>query len=148
MSSELEKSKKELKNAINNENANIKKIFDISSNLTEQNLFQVKFNECNNIVKNKKSKELVNFIKQDLSKHYYGISEQELTIISLNIFDYSYLKAKNVAEDDIVRYICTKNAIYHDMLLNEEEKSLRVKANLKFFKYLIEKYTKIIKNEQ
>ena len=36
MSSELEKSKKELKNAINNENANIKKIFDISSNLTEQ----------------------------------------------------------------------------------------------------------------
>ena len=34
------------------------------------------------------------------------------------------------------------------MLLNEEEKSLRVKANLKFFKYLIDKYTKIIKNEQ
>ena len=76
MSSELEKSKKELKNAISNENANIKKIFDISSNLTEQNLFQVKFNECNNIVKNKKSKELVNYIKQDISKHYYGISEQ------------------------------------------------------------------------
>ena len=148
MSLKLEKSKKELKNAINNENSNIKKIFDISSNLDEQNLFQVKFNECNNIVKNAKSKELVDSIKQDLLEHYYGISEQELTIISLNIFDYSYLKAQNVAEDDIVRYICTKNTIYHDMLINEEEKSLRVKANLKFFKYLIEKYTKIIKNEQ
>ena len=145
MSLELEKTKKELENAIRNEDLDIKKIFDISAKIDEEILFQIKFNECNNIVKNKKSKELVNYIKQDLSKHYYGISEQELTIISLNIFDYSYLKAKNVAEDDIVRYICTKNAIYHDMLLNEEEKSLRVKANLK---YLIDKYTKIIKNEQ
>lgn len=148
MSLKLEKSKKELKNTLNNEDLSIKKIFDISSNLDEEILFQVKFNECDKIVKNAESKEIVNNIRQDLLKHYYGMSEQEVIILSLNIFDYCYLKAQNVTEDNIVRYICTKNAIYHDMLLNEEEKSLRVKANLKFFKYLIDKYTKIIKNEQ
>ena len=148
MSSELEKSKQELKNAINNENSNIKKIFDISSNLDEHSLFQVEFNECNRIVKNAESKKIVNNIRQDLLKHYYGMSEQEVIILSLNIFDYCCLKAQNVTEDNIVRYICTKNAIYYDILTEKEKNSFKVELNLRFFKHLIEKYTNILKKEQ
>ena len=96
MSLKLEKSRKELRNTLNNEDLSIKKIFDISSDLDEEILFQVKFNECDKIVKNAESKKIVNKIRQDLLKHYYGMSEQEVIILSLNIFDYCYLKAQNI----------------------------------------------------
>ena len=148
MSLELEKTKKELENAIRNEDLDIKKIFDISAKIDEEILFQMKFNECNKIVRNNDSRKLINRIKQDLSKHYYGMSKQELIIVSLNIFDYSYLKFQHISEDDIVKYICTKNTIYYDILTYKEKKSLKLDLNLKYFKYLINKYTKIIENEQ
>ena len=45
MSLELEKSKKELEDAIKNEDLDIKKIFDISAKIDEEILFQMKFNE-------------------------------------------------------------------------------------------------------
>ena len=139
MSLELEKSKKELEDAIKNEDLDIKKIFDISAKIDEEILFQMKYND---------SRELINSIKQELSEHYYGMSEQELIIVSLNIFDYSYLKFQHISENDIVKYICTKNAIYYDILTDKDKKSLKVDLNLKYFKYLINKYTKIIENEQ
>lgn len=148
LSLKLEKSRKELRNTLNNEDLSIKKIFDISSDLDEEILFQVKFNECDKIVKNAESKKIVNKIRQDLLKHYYGMSEQEVIILSLNIFDYCYLKAQNITEDNIVRYICTKNAIYHDILTEKEKNSFKVELNLRFFKHLIEKYTNILKKEQ
>lgn len=148
MSLELEKSKKELEDAIKNEDLDIKKIFDISAKIDEEILFQMKFNEYDKIVRNNDSRELINSIKQELSEHYYGMSEQELIIVSLNIFDYSYLKFKHISENDIVKYICTKNAIYYDILTDKDKKSLKVDLNLKYFKYLINKYTKIIENEQ
>ena len=136
MSLELEKSKKELEDAIKNEDLDIKKIFDISAKIDEEILFQMKFNEYDKIVRNNDSRELINSI------------EQELIIVSLNIFDYSYLKFQHISENDIVKYICTKNAIYYDILTDKDKKSLKVDLNLKYFKYLINKYTKIIENEQ
>ena len=133
MSLELEKTKKELENAIRNEDLDIKKIFDISAKIDEEILFQMKFNECNKIVRNNDSRKLINRIKQDLSKHYYGMSKQELIIVSLNIFDYSYLKFQHISEDDIVKYICTKNAIYYDILTYKEKKIIETRFKLKIF---------------
>lgn len=75
MSLELEKSKKELEDAIKNEDLDIKKIFDISAKIDEEILFQMKFNEYDKIVRNNDSRELINSIKQELSEHYYGMSE-------------------------------------------------------------------------
>ena len=148
MSLEKKKKKKELEDAIKNEDLDIKKIFDISAKIDEEILFQMKFNEYDKIVRNNDSRELINSIKQELSEHYYGMSEQELIIVSLNIFDYSYLKFQHISENDIVKYICTKNAIYYDILTDKDKKSLKVDLNLKYFKYLINKYTKIIENGQ
>ena len=148
MSLELEKSKKELEDAIKNEDLDIKKIFDISAKIDEEILFQMKFNEYDKIVRNNDSRELINSIKQELSEHYFGMSELELIIVSLIIFDYSYLKFQHISENDIVKYIFTKNAIYYDILTDKDKKSLKVDLNLKYFKYLINKYTKIIENEQ
>lgn len=137
-----------LRDIIGDDDANIKKVFSSLSKRNKKHFLKEKFYECDEIIKCSESKKYIESIKNEILAHYYGISNQELEIISSNIFNYSYLKKKNIDEKDIVRYICTKNSIQNNTLKDKEIKSLKIKANLKYFKYLMEKYTKIIVYEQ
>lgn len=141
MSSELEK-------IISKENVNVEKIFNISSKIDKEVLFQSKFNEYNQILRETTSRSHIKEIQKNILAYYKDISKKEATILSLIVFDYSYLTIHHISPDDIVRYICTKNVVYYDMLTIKELKRLTLPSNLRYFSHLINKYINIIENEQ
>lgn len=96
----------------------------------------------------KESKKIINNIKSDLSNHYYNISAKELMILSHNIYDYSYLMANNIEQEVLVSHFINCNMEYYNELSEEEKKHMLIEHNIKFYKYLIEKYTEIIKSNK
>ena len=89
MSSELEKN-------ISKENVNVEKIFNISSKIDEEVLFQSKFNEYNQILRETTSRSHIKEIQKNILAYYKDISKKEATILSLIVFDYSYLTIHHI----------------------------------------------------
>ena len=52
------------------------------------------------------------------------------------------------SQQEIIGYITETNAKYYDKLSKEDKNKMTIEANLKFFKYLISKYTKIIESNK
>lgn len=148
MNSELEKAKNELEDAINN-SSDIEKIFKISSKIDKEieKLYKDKLNkeEIEKMLDAEQSREVIVNIKSDLLNRYYNISPIELDILSRNIYDYCCLMANDVPEQEIVSYITKKNSKYYDQLSEKARNSMTVEFNVKYFKHLILKYTKILK---
>ena len=85
-------------------------------------------------------------IQSSLLNVYYNISQLELDILSENFYDYCCLIIYDIPKQEIIKYILEKNNKIYDILTEEQMENMTLESNIKVFKYLIEKYTNILKD--
>lgn len=100
-----------------------------------------------NIVERKDKRKIINLIKTDLINKYYNVSLLEIEILSSNIYYYACLIAENVSEEDIVNYISFENEHYYPEITNKELKRFNSEINMRYIKYLVNKYAQILKTD-
>ena len=148
MSSKLEILKNELDEAVNNSKS-IEELQFISCKLDEE--IEKNYLQLSNINAYKKyldrsdRLDVISQIQEDLTSTYYNISQLELDILSENIYDYCCLMLHHIPKQKITRYILDKNAELYDSLSEEQIRKMTIEANIKVFKFLIAKFTKVLK---
>ncbi len=90
--------------------------------------------------------EIIKLIKEDLIHKYYNISLLEVEFLSNNIYYYSYLIANNVSKNDIIDFTSSENVNYYNKITNNGLEKFNSEINLRYIKYLINKYIELIKN--
>lgn len=91
--------------------------------------------------------EIIKLIKEDLIHKYYNISLLEVEFLSNNIYYYSYLIANNVSKNDIIDFTSSENVNYYNKITNNGRlEKFNSEINLRYIKYLINKYIELIKN--
>lgn len=153
MNSQIEKLKNELDEAINNSDSNMEDLTKIACNIDKEieKLYKPKVSQekMKELLKDTaQSKIIILNIKSDLLDHYYNISIIEMEILSRNIYDYCCLMANDVPTQEIISYITEQNKKYYDQLSEKDRNNMTVDFNIKFFKYLIKKYTTVLKSNK
>lgn len=152
MNQEIEKLKNELEHAVNNPNSNMEDLTKIACNIDSEieKLYKPKLikEKIEELLHTEESTKIIIKVKSDLLDHYYNISIIELEILAQNIYDYCCLMVNGFSQQEIIGYITETNAKYYDKLSKEDKNKMTIEANLKFFKYLISKYTKIIESNK
>lgn len=87
---------------------------------------------------------IISQIQTSLLNVYYNISQLELDILSENFYDYCCLVKYNIPKQEIIKYILEKNSKIYDVLTEEQRESMTLESNIKVFKFIIKKYTKIL----
>ena len=149
MSSQLEYLKNKLEHAINTSET-MEKLQEISYGIDEEiEKSYLKINKVNKHYKEYFDRqdrlEIISQIQEDLTSTYYNISQLELDILSENIYDYCCLMLHHIPKQKITRYILDKNAELYDSLSEEQIRKMTIEANIKVFKFLIAKFTKVLK---
>ena len=148
MNSELEKLKYKLDEAVNNSQS-IEELQTISCKIDEEiekcYLQVANVNACKKYLDRPDELEIISQIRKNLLDIYYNISKLELNILSENIYDYCCLMVHRIPKQKITRYFLDKNSKLYDSLSEEQIREMTIEANIKIFKFLIEKYTKILK---
>ena len=148
MSSKLEILKNELDEAVKNSKS-FEELQSISCKIDEE--IETNYLQLSNISAYKKyldrqdRLEIISQIQEDLTSTYYNISQLELDILSENIYDYCCLMLHHIPKQKITRYILDKNAELYDSLSEEQIRKMTIEANIKVFKFLIAKFTKVLK---
>ena len=148
MSSKLEILKNELDEAVNNSKS-IEELQSISCKIDEE--IETNYLQLSNINAYKKyldrqdRLEVISQIQKNLLDIYYNISQLELNILSENIYDYCCLMVHHIPKQKITRYILDKNSRLYDSLSEEQIKKMKIEANIKVFKFLIAKFTKVLR---
>lgn len=152
LSSQIEKLKNELEQSVNNPDSNMEDLTKIACNIDKEieKLYKPKVSqeEIEKLLNTEQAMIIKLNIKSDLLEHYYNISLVELEILAQNIYDYCCLMVNKIPEQEIMSYITTKSAKYYDELSEESREKMTIKFNIKFFKHLISKYTKIIESNK
>ena len=148
MSSKLEILKNELDEAVKNSKS-IEELQSISCKIDEE--IETNYLQLSNINAYKKyldrqdRPEVISQIQKNLLDIYYNISQLELNILSENIYDYCCLMVHHIPKQKITRYILDKNSRLYDSLSEEQINKMRIEANIKVFKFLIAKFTKVLR---
>ena len=148
MSSKLEILKNELDEAVKNSKS-IEELQSISCKIDEE--IETNYLQLSNINVYKKyldrqdRLEVISQIQKNLLDIYYNISQLELNILSENIYDYCCLMVHRIPKQKITRYILDKNSRLYDSLSEEQIKKMKIEANIKVFKFLIAKFTKVLR---
>ncbi len=151
---ELEKLKIQLEEAVNNPNSTMEELTEISNNIDKQieklylNNKVSRNNKYRKYIDREDKEEIILQIQANLLDTYYNISKLELDMLSENIYDYCCLMVHHIPQQDIVKYILDINAKYYDKLSQEDKDKLTIKANIKVFKGLIKKYSKILESNK
>ncbi len=148
MSSKLEILKNELDEAVKNSKS-IEELQSISCKIDEEietNYLQLSnINVYKKYLDRKDRLEVISQIQKNLLDIYYNISQLELNILSENIYDYCCLMVHHIPKQKITRYILDKNSRLYDSLSEEQIKKMKIEANIKVFKFLIVKFTKVLR---
>lgn len=148
MSSKLEILKNELDEAVKNSKS-FEELQSISCKIDEE--IETNYLQLSNINAYKKyldrqdRLEVISQIQKNLLDIYYNISQLELNILSENIYDYCCLMVHRIPKQKITRYILDKNSRLYDSLSEEQIKKMKIEANIKVFKFLIAKFTKVLR---
>ena len=148
MSSKLEILKNELDEAVKNSKS-IEELQSISCKIDEE--IETNYLQLSNINVYKKyldrqdRPEVISQIQKNLLDIYYNISQLELNILSENIYDYCCLMVHRIPKQKITRYILDKNSRLYNSLSEEQIKKMKIEANIKVFKFLIAKFTKVLR---
>lgn len=148
MSSKLEILKNELDEAVKNSKS-FEELQSISCKIDEE--IETNYLQLSNISAYKKyldrqdRLEVISQIQKNLLDIYYNISQLELNILSENIYDYCCLMVHHIPKQKITRYILDKNSRLYDSLSEEQIKKMKIEANIKVFKFLIAKFTKVLR---
>ena len=148
MSSKLEILKNELDEAVKNSKS-IEELQSISCKIDEE--IETNYLQLSNINVYKKyldrqdRLEVISQIQKNLLDIYYNISQLELNILSENIYDYCCLMVHHIPKQKITRYILDKNSRLYNSLSEEQIKKMKIEANIKVFKFLIAKFTKVLR---
>ena len=148
MSSKLEILKNELDEAVKNSKS-FEELQSISCKIDEE--IETNYLQLSNINVYKKyldrqdRLEVISQIQKNLLDIYYNISQLELNILSENIYDYCCLMVHRIPKQKITRYILDKNSRLYDSLSEEQIKKMKIEANIKVFKFLIAKFTKVLR---
>ena len=148
MSSKLEILKNELDEAVKNSKS-FEELQSISCKIDEE--IETNYLQLSNISAYKKyldrqdRLEVISQIQKNLLDIYYNISQLELNILSENIYDYCCLMVHRIPKQKITRYILDKNSRLYDSLSEEQIKKMKIEANIKVFKFLIAKFTKVLR---
>lgn len=153
LSYKLEKLKKDLAQAVNNPNTTKEELIEISSNIDSE----IEKSYIKNITPEDKYKKYIDKtdrkkiilqIRSNLEQIYYNISTFELDILSENIYDYCCLMVHKIPKQDIIRYILEKGTKYYNKLSEEEKSRMTIEPNIRIFKALIKKYSKILESNK
>lgn len=148
MSSKLEILKNELDEAVNNSKS-IEELHSISCKIDEEiekNYLQLaNINAYKKYLDRPDRLEVISQIQKNLLDIYYNISQLELNILSENIYDYCCLMVHRIPKQKITMYILDKNSRLYDSLSEEQIKKMTIEANIKIFKFLIAKFTKVLR---
>ena len=148
MSSKLEILKNELDEAVKNSKS-FEELQSISCKIDEE--IETNYLQLSNISAYKKyldrqdRLEVISQIQKNLLDIYYNISQLELNILSENIYDYCCLMVHRIPKQKITRYILDKNSRLYNSLSEEQIKKMKIEANIKVFKFLIAKFTKVLR---
>ena len=148
MSSKLEILKNELDEAVKNSKS-FEELQSISCKIDEE--IETNYLQLSNINAYKKyldrqdRLEVISQIQKNMLDIYYNISQLELNILSENIYDYCCLMVHRIPKQKITRYILDKNSRLYDSLSEEQIKKMKIEANIKVFKFLIAKFTKVLR---
>lgn len=148
MSSKLEILKNELDEAVKNSKS-FEELQSISCKIDEE--IETNYLQLSNISAYKKyldrqdRLEVISQIQKNLLDIYYNISQLELNILSENIYDYCCLMVHHIPKQKITRYILDKNSRLYNSLSEEQIKKMKIEANIKVFKFLIAKFTKVLR---
>ena len=148
MSSKLEILKNELDEAVKNSKS-FEELQSISCKIDEE--IETNYLQLSNISAYKKyldrqdRLEVISQIQKNLLDIYYNISQLELNILSENIYDYCCLMVHRIPKQKITMYILDKNSRLYDSLSEEQIKKMKIEANIKVFKFLIAKFTKVLR---
>lgn len=152
LNSQLEKLKNDLDSAINNPHSNMEDLQRVSCNIDKEieKLYKskAKQEEIEKLLHTEQTTTIITNIKSDILEYYYNISLIELEILAQNIYDYCCLMVNDIPEQEIMSYIVSKSAKYYKELTEECKNKMTIQFNIKFFKYLISKYTKIMKSNK
>jgi len=115
------------------------------SNYESERLLTI-YNKYEEYLDRKDRKEIILQIRLSLSNYYYNITSLELDILSKNIYEFSCLMANEIPNDNIVKYILNRNNKEYERLSKKERRHMKIENNVRFYKYLISKYSNIIKD--
>ena len=66
--------------------------------------------------------------------------------MSENFYDYCCLIIYDIPKQEIIKYILEKNNKIYEVLTKEQRECMILEPNIKIFKLIIKKYTKVLKD--
>ena len=154
LSLELENLKNQLQNCVNDPNADIDKILEVSTNIDKIIMKEhILKNEIDYIKKyetyierDDKAKIMMQ-MRSELVEKYKIPSQKEIEIITSNFYDFCCLSANEISTNEIIKYFLYKNNKIYESTTEEERNTFVSSSifNLKDLNELSAKYVKSLK---